>query len=115
MTVASQATLPSTVATPCSLDRGGAPVEDGDFDAELIAGNDGAAEAGVVDAGEDHELGVAVGENSVSRSAPPAWAMASTMRTPGMMGKPGKWPWKCGSLMVTFLMATMRWSCAPSR
>ena len=24
--------------------------------------------------------------------------------TPGMIGVPGKWPWKCGSFMVTFLM-----------
>ncbi len=39
-----------------------APVEDGYFDAELIAGGDGAAEAGVFDTGEDHEFGVAVGD-----------------------------------------------------
>ena len=25
-----------------------------------------------------------------------------------MMGCPGKWPWKKGSLMVTFLIPTMR-------
>jgi len=31
-------------------------------------------------------------------------AMASTSRTPGMTGLPGKWPWKKGSFMVTFLM-----------
>src|SRR5579859_1144738 len=44
---------------------------------------------------------------SVSSIAPPAWAMASTISTPGMMGYPGKWPAKNGSLMVTFLMATI--------
>jgi hypothetical protein len=43
------------------LDGAGTPVEDGDFDAELVAGDDGALEFSVVDAGEDHELGVAVG------------------------------------------------------
>ena len=40
----------------------GTPVEDGDFDAELVAGDDGAAEFGGVDAGEDHELVLAVGD-----------------------------------------------------
>src|ERR1022692_3142967 len=34
--------------------------------------------------------------------------MASTMSTPGMMGRPGKCPAKNGSLMVTFLIATIR-------
>src|ERR1035441_2613917 len=42
------------------LDGVGAPVEDGDFDAELIAGNDGATKSGGVDAGEDRQLGVAL-------------------------------------------------------
>src|SRR5579859_989637 len=28
------------------------------------------------------------------------------IRTPGMIGRPGKWPWKNGSLNVTFLMPT---------
>ncbi len=37
--------------------------------------------------------------------APAAWAMASTSKTPGMTGRPGKCPWKKGSLMVTFLIA----------
>ena len=31
------------------------------------------------------------------------WAMASSWSTPGMIGWPGKWPGKKGSLMVTFL------------
>ena len=42
------------------LDCVGAPVEHGDFDAELVAGHDGAAEAGGVDAGEDRQLGGAL-------------------------------------------------------
>ena len=46
-----------------------APVEDGDLDAELIAGGDGAAEAGVFDAGKDHELGVTVGDLIEEQSA----------------------------------------------
>jgi len=41
-----------------------------------------------------------------SMMRPAAWAMASTCRTPGMTGWPGKWPWKKGSLIVTFLIAT---------
>ena len=34
--------------------------------------------------------------------------MASMISTPGITGKSGKWPTKNGSLMVTFLMPTMR-------
>ena len=33
-------------------------------------------------------------------------AMASMISTPGITGSDGKWPWKNGSLMVTFLMPT---------
>ena len=33
---------------------------------------------------------------------------ASIMRTPGISGEPGKWPWKNSSLTVTFLIATSR-------
>ena len=40
----------------------GAPVEHLHLDAELIAGNDRAAELGGIDAGEDHQLVVAVGD-----------------------------------------------------
>ena len=31
-----------------------------------------------------------------------------TISTPGMIGFPGKWPWKNGSLPLTLLIATMR-------
>ena len=41
-------------------------------------------------------------------STPAAWARASTISTPGMIGRPGKCPWKKGSLMVTALIAVMR-------
>ena len=51
------------------LDCPAAPVHDGDFDTELVAGCDGAAEAGVLNAGEDHKLGVAVGDLGEEKSA----------------------------------------------
>ena len=38
------------------------------------------------------------------QSTPAVCAMPSIINTPGKTGLPGKWPWKCGSLMVTFLM-----------
>src|SRR6185437_13894404 len=41
-------------------------------------------------------------------SIPPTCAMASMISTPGMIGCPGKWPWKNGSLIVTFFRPTMR-------
>src|SRR5207248_8647617 len=45
----------------------------------------------------------------------PAWAMDSIVNTPGMTLAPGKWPLKNGSLIVTFLSATMRLSWSTSR
>jgi len=42
------------------------------------------------------------------RRTPPTCAIASTISTPGMMGCPGKCPWKKGSLIVTFLIPTTR-------
>ena len=45
---------------------------------------------------------------SWSSSTAPAWAIASTISTPGMTGCPGKCPAKNGSLIVTFLRATIR-------
>ena len=38
---------------------------------------------------------------------PPTWAMASTCNTPGITGLSGKWPWKNGSFIVTFLTPVM--------
>mmetsp|Transcript_4519 Transcript_4519/g.16199 ORF Transcript_4519/g.16199 Transcript_4519/m.16199 type:complete len:204 (-) Transcript_4519:37-648(-) len=40
------------------------------------------------------------------RAIPPVCARASTMSTPGMMGRAGKWPWKNSSFMLTLLMPT---------
>ena len=39
-------------------------------------------------------------------SAAAVCAIASMIKTPGMIGRPGKWPAKYGSLTVTFLMPT---------
>src|SRR5215213_9195299 len=38
------------------------------------------------------------------------WASASTWMTPGMTGRPGKWPWKNHSVAVTALIPTIRFS-----
>src|SRR4051794_3712208 len=38
------------------------------------------------------------------------WASASTWRTPGITGSPGKWPAKNHSVAVTALSPTMRWA-----
>src|SRR5829696_154009 len=41
-------------------------------------------------------------------STPPVCAMPSINSTPGKTGLPGKWPWNCGSLIVTFLTPIAR-------
>src|SRR6056297_113139 len=43
-----------------------------------------------------------------------AWAIASTVRTPGKIGFPGKCPWKIGSLKVTFFLAITLFSVTSS-
>ena len=55
-----------------------------DLDAKGVARFDLPFEADVVDTGEERELVVVFlgGETAT----PPTWAMASTMRTPGMTG-----------------------------
>ena len=60
-----------------------------------VAGHDLAAEAGLVDPAEERQLaGVAlVGQ----QGDPPSWAKASTISTPGRVGRPGKWPAKKAS------------------
>jgi hypothetical protein len=55
-----------------------------------------------------------------SNSTVEVWARASIIRTPGIVGWPGKWPWKNSSLTVTFFAATTRrpgscWITASSR
>jgi len=46
--------------------------------------------------------------SALMMSTPAAWAIASRIMTPGMIGRPGKWPWKYGSFAETFFSATMR-------
>jgi hypothetical protein len=43
-------------------------------------------------------------------STPAACANASTISTPGMIGRPGKCPWKKSSFMLTALIAVIDWS-----
>src|SRR5664279_1255534 len=43
---------------------------------------------------------------------PIVWAKASIWRTPGMIGWPGKWPWKNHSVAVTDLRPTIRFASA---
>ena len=43
---------------------------------------------------------------SLNTMRPAAWAIISICKTPGITGYPGKCPWKKGSFIVTFLMAT---------
>ena len=50
------------------LNGGLPPNDDVDFDAELVAGHDGLAELGAFDAGEDHELGFAIGDLGEQKS-----------------------------------------------
>jgi hypothetical protein len=46
--------------------------------------------------------------SALNTRTPAACAIASRISTPGMIGRPGKWPWKCGSFAETFFSATMR-------
>ena len=46
---------------------------------------------------------------------PPTCAIASMIKTAGMIGCPGKCPWKNGSFTVTFLMPMTRFSSSSSR
>ena len=51
---------------------------------------------------------VAVSPSGSSSSTAAAWTKVSIIKTPGITGLPGKWPWKNSSLTVTFLTATRR-------
>jgi hypothetical protein len=105
MMAASHATSSPTMALQLNLDAGARTVERRVQD-QLVAGLDRALEARAVDADEVEHLVVARETPSVSKdSSAQAWAMASSISTPGMTGRPGKWPVKNGSLTLTFLMA----------
>src|SRR5208283_5308834 len=109
MTVASQATLPSTVATPRILTALERQLRTVTSMRNWSPGTTGLRNLAASMLRKTISLlARSAAEYSVSSSAAPACAMASTMSTPGMMGKSGKWPAKCGSLMVTFFSATTR-------
>ena len=76
-----------------------------DFQPELIAGNDRPAELDTVERG-DQDDSARPQSTLAAIKTPAACARASTMSTPGMIGCPGQWPRKNGSLTLTFLMAT---------
>ena len=61
VSVASQASLPSTSGPALDAPRAGPERQHVHLDADLIAGRDRPAELGALDAGKDHQLFVAVG------------------------------------------------------
>ena len=67
-------------------------------------GTTGLRSLDVVDRDDQGELGRRV-DDVAAIMIPAACARASTIRTPGMIGRSGQWPWKNGSLMLTFLIA----------
>jgi hypothetical protein len=73
---------------------------------ELVARLHRPLEAGAVDAGEVVDR-LVVGRDALAAndSSAAACAIASSISTPGITGRCGKWPVKNGSLMVTFLSA----------
>ena len=64
-----------------------------DLDAQLVAGHDRTSETRPLDPREHHQLLIAVFHFG-QQQAPPACAIASTIRTPGMIGRFGKMPLK---------------------
>ena len=89
---------------------GAAQAQHLDLVADLVAGHHRPAELRLLDRGEEEQLALAVAACRCSSSRPPACAIPSISSTPGITGRPGKWPRKNGSLMVTFLIATIRLS-----
>ena len=88
-----------------------APLDQIAFEAEQHAGLDRRAELRILDRHEIDELARMPARPRLSTaSTPAAWASASMIITPGMIGRPGKWPWKKSSFIVTAFMATIRWS-----
>ena len=85
VSVASQASLPSTSALALHAAGAGPEGQHVHLDAQLVAGRYRAAELGPLNAGKDHQLLSRSGISAIMMM-PPAWAMASTTSTPGMMG-----------------------------
>jgi len=86
--------------------RNDAPAFHFHLDPKLISGTYRTTKLSAVNAGEYHHFIVTIFHlGKQQRTA--RLRNASTISTPGMIGNPGKWPLKNGSLMVTFLIATM--------
>ena len=86
----------STAISSPTRDRAGAAAEratqlvDDELELERVAGRDEPAEAHALEACEHDELAGEVGVRSTPTQ--PACASASTISTPGMIGRPGKCP-----------------------
>ena len=79
-----------------------------DLEPERVARDDDPLEADLVDPREQPDP---VAEARLGgHVAAIVWASASTWMTPGMTGRPGKWPWKNHSVAVTALIPTIRFS-----
>ena len=93
---ASAATWSPTLATPLTSAEARLSRSAVDFQPELVAGDDRPAELDAVD--RDDQGRARPWVDDVGDQDPAAWARASTIRTPGMIGRPGQCPWKNGSL-----------------
>ena len=81
----------------------------GHVELDLVARHDRLAELRLVDGHEVDDARASALPSTcceATQSAPAVCAIPSISNTPGITGRPGKWPWKCGSLTVTFLMPT---------
>ncbi len=80
-----------------------------DLEVHGVAGHHRFAEARLVDRHEEDEFaGMLIAQMVRGPGRPPSAPWLRSASTPGMTGLPGKWPWKNGSLMVTFLIAGSR-------
>ena len=85
----------------------GALLDELDLEAEQDAGFDRLAELHAVDGHEIDQLAGAGEAQAFDREHARGLGQSLDMSTPGMIGRPGKWPWKKGSLIVTALIATI--------
>ena len=77
------------------------------MDFQRISGENFLAEFDIVDAKEQGHL-VGIG-GLVIKTRSVAWAVASTVYTPGRTGAPGQWPLKISRAGFTQKVAVMRW------
>src|SRR5713226_7030870 len=114
ISVASAASCPSTVARPSNLQK--SPRQEITFISTFnwSPGTTGRRKRAPSTATKYKSLRSRSG-TSCNRSKPPVCAIDSMISTPGIIGWPGKCPWKCDSLMVTFFTPTMRFRRSISR